>query len=477
MTVTIALLLGLVAGASGAWLLLRSQLGPLEHELRLREEALATARTELAEARATLDLERAAAAEKLELVERAEEKLADTFKALSAEALHSSQRSFLELAKSAFEGIQIQARGDLEQRRQAVEALVKPLQDSLARVDGKIEQLELARRQSYGALSEQLRSLADTHERLRAETGNLVNALRQPAARGRWGEIQLRRVVEMAGMLAHCDFFEQATATMDDGARLRPDLIVRLPGGKNVVVDAKAPLQAYLDALDTTDEDARAAFLADHARQIRQHLQRLSLKGYWEQFRPTPEFVVMFIPGEAFYSAALQQDPGLIEDGVGHRVLIATPTTLIAVLKAVAYGWQQETVAESARAVSELGRELYTRIGVLGEHVVNLGRRLDGAVKAYNDTVGSLERRVLPQARRFADLGAGGPKEIPSPEPVERTSQEPQALELVRGDSEDPETRDLPERAVPSEAEGNEGAGEPPPPLASGEDGEVRDAA
>ncbi len=436
MTVIVALLLGFGVGATGVWLALRARTRVLERELGDRAAELGDARTDLAQTRSTLEHERASAAEKLALVEHAEARLADTFQALSAEALRTNQSSFLELAKSSFDGLQTQARSDLDQRHKAVESLVGPLRESLEKVDGRIQQLEVARSRAYGDLGAQLRTLAETHERLRAETGNLVNALRTPAARGRWGEIQLRRVVEMAGMLAHCDFDEQASVTADE-RRLRPDLVVRLPGGRNIVVDAKAPLQAYLEAIDAPDEAMRATKLADHARQIRDHVAKLSMKSYWEQFRPTPEFVVLFIPGEVFYSAALQQDPGLIEQGVGQRVLIATPTTLIGVLLGVAHGWHEETVAQSAREVSELGRDLHGRIATLGDHVLQLGRRLDGAVQAYNQTVGSLERRVLPAARRFAELGASGSREIPTLEPVDKTSQLPQAAELV-GDPNEP---------------------------------------
>jgi DNA recombination protein RmuC len=418
---------GLAAGGLGVWLALRGRVSALELDL-------AEGRAALAEARATLELEQRTSAEKLALLDQAKLELSDAFKALSADALRTNQTSFLELARTTLERYQVEARDDLAQRQKAVETLVEPLRESLVKVDGQIQHLERARSQAYGALTEQLRSLTETQERLRSETGNLVNALRTPAARGRWGEIQLRKVVEMAGMLAHCDFVEQVTATADE-RRLRPDLIVKLPGGKNVVVDAKAPLQAYLEALEAPDEETKALKLADHARQIRDHVSKLSMKGYWEQFRPTPEFVVLFIPGEAFYSAALQQDPGLIELGVGQRVLIATPTTLIGVLKAVSYGWHQETVAESARAVSELGRELHGRIATLGDHVLQLGRKLDGAVQSYNQTVGSLERRVLPAARRFADLGAGSARDIPVLEPVDKASQVPQAPELSGGPS------------------------------------------
>jgi DNA recombination protein RmuC len=431
-----ALMLGLVAGAllagAAVWLLARARMAALSGaavRAERAERSLAEAREHVARLESTLEHERRASAEKLALVEQAREELTTAFKGLSSEALRANNSSFLELASATLERFQSQARDDLDQRRKAVEQLVGPITQSLEKVDGKIQQLEQSRREAYGAVIQQVRSLAEGQEKLRAETGNLVTALRAPATRGRWGEMQLRRVVEMAGMLPHCDFVEQVTVHADE-RRLRPDLVVRLPGGKNVVVDAKVPLQSYLAALEAEDEDERKARLFDHARQIRQHIAKLSAKSYWEQFQPTPEFVVLFLGSEAFYSAALEQDPALIEEAFSQRVLVATPTTLIGLLKAIAYGWQQERVAESARAVSELGRELYDRLAVLGEHFVLLGKRLDNTVSAYNQAVGSLERRVLPTARRFPDLGATGSKTIPDLAGVERSAQMPQAAEL-----------------------------------------------
>ena len=429
MTYVAVALVAAALAALSVWVVARARSAALaeraeraERERDEKAQAYGDVSRELARAEATLEHERRAAVEKLALLERAKAELSDTFKALSSEAMTSS-----------LERLEAQARLHDEHRQRALEHVVSPIRESLAKVDDQIQHLERARSQAYGALVEQVRSLAESQERLRAETGNLVTALRAPSVRGRWGEIQLRRVVEMAGMVAHCDFVEQTTATADD-RRLRPDLVVKLPGGKNIVVDAKVPLQAYLAAVECVDEIERDGHLADHARQIRQHIQKLSLKSYWEQFQPSPEFVVLFIPGEAFYSAALQSDPGLIEEAIGQRVLVATPTTLIGVLKAVAYGWHQETVAQSARAVSELGRELYGRLATMGEHVATLGRRLDGAVSAYNQTVGSLERRVLPAARRLADHGAGGSKEIAPLDAVDRSAQLPQAPELVDGE-------------------------------------------
>lgn len=292
-----------------------------------------------------------------------------------------------------------------------------PVQDALARMDGKLAEIERERERARGALDEQLRTLG-------AETRALAAALRQPQARGRWGELQLRRVVELAGMTAHCDFVEQTSVASGEGL-LRPDLVVRLPGGKQVVVDAKAPLNAFLDAYEASDETARTAALATHARLLRDHVRRLSAKAYWDQLDTSPEFVLLFLPGEHFYSAALEADPSLIEEGARQSVLIATPTTLIALLRAVAYGWQQERVAEDARAVAELGRDLHRRLEVFGEHLERVGRGLRTAVGAYNGAVGSFEARVLPGARKLAEHGVvSAERELAGPEPIDVTTRQ-----------------------------------------------------
>jgi DNA recombination protein RmuC len=366
---------------------------------------------------------------RLALLEEARDSFATTMKALAADALAASNQSFLALAKVQLEQLQQRTTQDLEQRRQAVEHLVTPIRESLEKVGGRLQELEVARTRAYSDLHAQVRQLADTQKELRAETGNLVSALRSPVVRGRWGEMQLRRVVEMAGMLPHCDFVEQVTVTAD-GSRLRPDLVVKLPGGKQVVVDAKAPLQAYLEALEAKDDDTRRARLADHARQIRDHVAKLSAKSYWGQFEQTPEFVVLFIPGETFFAAALEQDPSLIEEGVNQQVILATPTTLIALLRAVAYGWRQETIAESAKAISDLGRELYGRLATLTEHFAKVGRGLETAVRSYNETVGSLETRVLPSARKFRDHGVSPTAELAELGGVDRSVRPVTAPEL-----------------------------------------------
>jgi DNA recombination protein RmuC len=371
---------------------------------------------------------------KLAMLEDAQDSLATTMKALASDALATNNEAFLALAKSQLQQLEQKTTHELEQRKQAVEHLVAPIKESLQKVDGKLQELEVARKGAYSELSAQVRLLADGQKDLRTETGNLVTALRSPVVRGRWGEMQLRRVVEMAGMLSHCDFLEQSTVTVD-GNRLRPDLVVRLPGGKQVVVDAKAPLQAYLDALEAKDEDTRQARLADHARQIRDHIAKLSAKSYWGQFEETPEFVVLFIPGETFFSAALEQDPSLIEEGVNQQVILATPTTLIALLRAVAYGWRQETIAESAKAISETGRELYTRLATLTDHFAKVGRGLETAVRSYNEAVGSFETRVLPSARRFKEHGVAPTAELSALPVVERSVRAVAAPELESGES------------------------------------------
>jgi DNA recombination protein RmuC len=377
-------------------------------------------------------------------VMRARMGTADEFEALSSKALRDAQSTFLQLAKAELGQHNITNREELEKRQRAVEQIVKPIAESLSKVDGKLEQLERARRETQGSLSAQLRSVTETQERLRSETANLVTALRSPHTRGRWGEIQLRRVCEMAGMIERCDFVEQSSVESDAG-RLRPDVVVKLPGGKNVVVDAKAPLEAYLSAVEAKDPDQRAAHLEAYGRHIRDHVTKLSQKAYWSQFSSSPEFVVMFLPGEALFSAALEQVPGLIEEGVAQKVLITTPTSLIAVLRAVHYGWRQEKVAESARAVSDLGRELHSRLAVLVGHFMKLGRSLESSVKAYNETVGSMESRVLVTARKLSDHGAAsGGDELPAPSQIETAARSVQAEEL---DGEEIKVHHLPRAA------------------------------
>lgn len=432
--------IGLLFGSVLAWLVLRSQTARLETQLSLREKELAAEKADLArlledqrtllEARArlesALELERKASNEKIELLttanERAAEALQKEFKALAADALQNNNTSFLQIAQETLKRFQSQASSDLDARQKAVADLVSPVRESLNKVDAQIQQMEKERMDAYGGLRQQVNSLITSQKVLQSETGNLVRALRTPNVRGRWGEIQLKRVVEIAGMLPYCDFAEQETITGESG-RFRPDLVVKLPGGKRVVVDAKTPLQAFLEAFETTDEEVRRTCLATHARQVRDHINTLAGKKYWEQFESTPEFVVMFLPGETFFSAALEQDTGLIEHGVLNRVIPASPTTLIALLKAINYGWNQEKLARNAQEISALGKELHERLKKLATHITAVGTNLDRAVEAYNQAVGSLESRVLVSARKFAELGAPVAEDIPEVEPIEKAAR------------------------------------------------------
>ena len=432
---------GLLFGILLTWLLLRSQSAALEARLSIEEMELSASKTELgrlseqlqelvasrARLEAALEAERKVSHEKIELLttagERAAQDLQNAFKALAADALKNNNSSFLEIAQETLKRFQQEAKGDLEDRQKAVADLVAPVRESLGKVDAQIQQMEIARGEAYGDLKAQVQSLITTQKQLQSETGNLVRALRTPNVRGRWGEIQLRRVVEIAGMLPYCDFTEQETITTESG-RLRPDLVIKLPGGKQVVVDAKTPLQAFLDAFETTDEELRRSLLANHARQVREHIDTLSGKRYWEQFEATPEFVVMFLPGETFFSAALEQDTGLIEHGVLSRVIPASPTTLIALLKAINYGWSQEKLARNAQQISALGKELHERLRKLATYITTVGANLDRAVEAYNQAVGSLENRVLVSARKFTELGAAVAEDIPELEPIETSARE-----------------------------------------------------
>jgi DNA recombination protein RmuC len=420
----------------------------MESAILLKEKRITDMQTENADIKAKLSEletrlveERKAGEEKLKLLDNAREKLSDAFKALSSDALKSSNQSFLELARETLERYQESARSDLMTRQKAIDDLVKPLKESLEKVDSKISEIEHARTTSYVSLTEQIRSLASTQKLLQIETTNLASALRAPTVRGRWGEIQLKRVVEIAGMLEYCDFLQQESVTTEDG-RLRPDMIIKLPNMKNIVVDAKAPLQAYLESLESQNEANRVVKLKEHARQIRTHLMSLGTKTYWDQFKPTPEFAVLFLPGETFFSAALEQDPALIEFGVDQRVILATPTTLIALLKAVAYGWRQEKIAENAEEISRLAKTLYDRIGVLADHFFKMGKSLDQTVELYNKAVGSLEGRVLVTARKFKELGASTGADIDAPENIDRAARALQSPEMSADQAESDNSKD-----------------------------------
>jgi DNA recombination protein RmuC len=385
-----------------------------------------------------LERDRSAHAQRLDAYEQAEVALRDVFQSLSADALQSNNRTFLDLAEARLREARAAATNDIETRKKDIEDLLVPLKATLERVDEGIRDSERRRVQTSAELLQQVLSLETAGQNLRTETARLVDALKRPGVRGRWGELQLKRVVELAGMVERCDFDEQQTFEACDAnavdRRIRPDLVVRLPGGKRVVVDAKVPLDAYLKALEAPDEASRQTLLASHARQVRTHLTQLAAKDYAAHIRPSPDFVVMFLPGEMFFSAALEQDPSLIEFGVEQRVIPASPTTLIALLRAVAYGWQQQAMEENTRKISELGRSLYDAIRVLGGHFETLGTRLKSSLDAYNQAVGSLEGNVLVKARKLRELqGTGNGEEIPALEPIDRVPRLLQAAELTDG--------------------------------------------
>ena len=373
--------------------------------------------------------------EQKKLLEEATTKLTDTFKALSSDALKSNNQSFIELAKQSLESIVNETKGDIGKRQQAIDALINPLQETLKRYEEQIKVMEESRQKAYGGLDEQLKSLGMTQQQLQRETGNLVAALRTPQVRGRWGEITLRRVVELAGMSEHCDYVEQVTIDSESG-RLRPDMVVCLPSDREIVVDAKVSLAAYLDALSASSEEERSRAMARHAQQLRTHMNQLAAKSYWGQFSRTPEFVVMFIPGEAFFAAAVDSDRSLIEDGMAKQVVLATPTTLIALLRAVAYGWRQERIAENAQAVSDLGKQLYERLKTLAGHFGDMGKSLEKAMESYNRAVGSMETRIFPAARRFKELGAATGEEIPVVEAVEQAPRSLNFPEIDEGNTQ-----------------------------------------
>jgi DNA recombination protein RmuC len=410
-------------GAGGAlgWFFAQSRSATLAERARQLAADLEAARLRLAEVENLkskteneLAAERASSAEKISALTDAHDRLTNSFKALSADALRSNNQSFLELARETFGKLHQQSADELGKRQQAIDSMVKPIRDSLEKVDAKIGEIEKSRASAYGALSEQLKSLGTAQTQLQAEAAKLSVALRSTTTAGTWGELQLRRVVEMAGMVSYCDFVEQETS----GA-LRADLVVRLPGGQQIVVDAKAPNDAYREAANAADDNVRTAKLAEHAAKVRGHIDALGSKNYWEQFQPSPEFVILFLPGDQFLSGALQADPSLIDRAIAKKVLLATPATLIALLKAAAYGWRQEDVSRNAKVIADLGRDLHDRVATFAEHIENVGAGLKSTIGHYNKAVGSYEGTLLPGARKLAELGAKGAKELPEPAPVE----------------------------------------------------------
>ena len=394
------------------------------------QQDLLAARQECARVGAQLEAARASAAERITLLETTEARLRESFAALSADALKRNNESFLQLARTSLGVFQRAATTDLDGRHKALEAIVQPLRESLVKVDSKLQEVEKGRVSTQAQLGEQLRALTHAQQMLQSETGRLAKALRSPNIRGQWGELQLRRVLENAGLIEGAHYELKESIQTEEG-RLTPDAIVKLPGGKNVVLDAKVPLTAYLEAAETEDEARRELKMRDHARQVKDHITRLSNKAYWAHFQPTPDIVVMFIPGESLLTSALQEDPALLEYSMGRGVMLASPLTLIALLRAIAYGWQQETITRNAQEISELGRQLYDRIAKLAEHFDAVGRSLARSVQAYNGAVGTLESRVLVTARRLKDKGITAPAEFAEPEAIDHTPRPLGAPELI----------------------------------------------
>lgn len=411
-------------GAENTITELRSQLQERAEEIKRLSEQLKSEQTEKVTAETRLEESQKNLEEQKKLLEEAAQKLKDTFTALSSEALKSNNQAFLELARKTMENYISEAKGDLGKRQEAIDLMIKPLKETLQKYESQIRELESSRQGAYSGLKVYLNELKITQERLQKETTALVSALKTPQVRGRWGEITLRRVVEVAGMSKYCDFVEQPSVETEEG-RKRPDLIVKLPSDRMVIVDAKVPLKAYMEASETVDDEKRKVLLLQHAQAVRTHMRDLSSKAYWNQFNPTPDFVVLFLPGESLFSMALEQDRNLIEDGIASRVILATPTTLIALLRTIAYGWQQQKVAENSKLIWETGVELFNRVCKFAEYIGDIGKGLSTAVKSYNSAIASWESRVIPGAQRLKELGASAPeKEVPELNQIDTSIRE-----------------------------------------------------
>ena len=413
---------------------LQEKIAELESQREKNQQENSRLREELSAARVSLDAEQRAGKERLTAYEDAEKRLRESFQALSSEALKSNNDAFLQLAQNVMGRFSEKAAGEMDMKQKEIRELVNPLSESLKSFRDQVDRLEKERVAAQSTLGSYLNSLKDSQDQLTGETRNLVQALRKPQVRGRWGEVQLRNVVEFAGMEKHCDFVEQESIATDGSGTIRPDMIIHMPGGQQVVVDSKAPIEAYLDSVESANDAERQTHLKRHAGHVKTHIDGLSSKKYWDQFADTPEFVVLFLPGENFFSAALEQNPGLIEHALEQKILLATPTTLIALLKTIHYGWRQQSLEDNARIISKLGRELHERIQTLARHFVELKKGLDKAVGSYNNAVGSLESRILVTARRFRELGAASGEDIPVPDPVETATR---ALNTLTTEDED----------------------------------------
>ena len=405
---------------------------------------LARLRTQIAVTESTIRTREAVESERVETMQRAQAELGHTFRELARESLKDSSQSFLTLAEEHLGKHQEKAAGDLKQRQKAIETLINPIREALKDSSTQIAEVEKERKEAYGSIREQLKSMSESQSSLQTETRNLVNALRRPEVRGQWGEITLHRLTELAGMVEYCDFYQQEQIDTEEG-RMRPDMIVRLPNGRELIVDVKTPLDAYLSAMEAEDEATQEAHLRRHADNVRKRVRELSLKAYWAQFENSPEFVILFIPGDQFLSAALQRHPDLLEDALHRKVILATPTSLVALLKAVAYGWRQVALEENAKQVQALGEDLYKRLSTFSGHLSKLGRQLGSSVDSYNQAVGSLERNVLPGARKFAELGVTARKDIEELTPVEKA---PRDVNVIASEIE-PDNENLPDEATP----------------------------